>query len=137
VTFKGSHRCPNVVGSGPQFFSELGQSITAEMALNQPATDMPIKFCDPALNGRLIDAQRLRSCLLLPARANAKKCLRSSHPRFILALCNFANPTCNLATGEAPVRTSLSAGSEAVVLTWQPLVALALACRFGGVTDED
>ena len=39
VTFEGCHRCLHTLDSGPQFFSELGQSITAEMALNQPATD--------------------------------------------------------------------------------------------------
>jgi hypothetical protein len=73
------------------------------MALYQPAADLPLKLCDATLNGRLIDAQRLAAACMLPARANAKKCLRSSHPRFILAICSFANPTCNLATGE--VRT--------------------------------
>src|ERR1700694_5365631 len=40
---------------------------------------------------------------MLPARANAKKCLRSSHAN-ILAVCNFASSTCNLAT--AKVRLS-------------------------------
>ena len=63
ATFEGRHRCLHTLGSGPQFVSELGQSITTEMALYQPAADMPLKLCDATLNGRLIDAQRLRCCL--------------------------------------------------------------------------
>src|SRR5262245_26643589 len=63
VTFEGCHRCLNILGGGLQFSSELGQSIAAEMALNQPTTEMPLKLCNATLHRGLIDAESLGSCL--------------------------------------------------------------------------
>src|SRR5262245_53861419 len=63
VTFEGCHRCLNILSSGPQFPSELGQSIAAEMTLNQPTTEMPLKLCNATLHRGLVDAESLGSCL--------------------------------------------------------------------------
>ena len=99
VTFEGRHRCLHTLGSGPQFLSKLGQSIAAEMAFYQPATDMPLELCNATLHRGLIDAESLRSCLHA-ARARERQEVPEIIPSKVLiaAVCNFANPTRNLST---------------------------------------
>ena len=63
VTFECRHRCLDTLGGGPQFFSECGQSIAAEMPFDEAVAHTLLELCNATLHGGLIDAKRLGSCL--------------------------------------------------------------------------
>jgi hypothetical protein len=126
ATFEGRHRCLHTLGSGPQFLAELGQSITAEMAFYQPAADMPLKLCDATLNGRLIDAQRLRCCLHAACarkRQEVPEVIPSKVHSCSMQLCEPSLQSCDW-RGACPnviVSRRRSGGSGAAALAKHPL----------------
>jgi hypothetical protein len=92
VLLERRHRELDALGVRQQGQPELGQSIPARLALHQRLPDAPFEFDEPPLHRRL-----------LPCRATANRCLRSS-PLNPFWLCVIAAPSCSFAPYAAKPR---------------------------------